>query len=143
MAKQSRIIIFHKHPVSAKVRFLRQAYGGICGFHSLPKLASVVDDDSQPEQDNVVSHPLHITHEAEKTLGLEKDSLQLESEYQQRVEVPDGIISIYLAGIKGHDTPDKTLAENNARLQLITEMRGLVPAEMMLLRRAYEVIMEG
>ena len=143
MAKQNRIIIFHKHPVSAKVRFLRQAYGGICGFDSLPKLSSIIEDDAQSEQDNVVTHPLQITHEAEKYLSLEKDSLQLENEYQQRVEVPDGVVSIYLAGIKGHDTPDQKLEENNTQLQLITEMRGLIPVEMLLLRRAYEVIMEG
>ena len=43
MNMDSRIIIFHKHPVSAKVRFLKHAYGGICGFDTLPQLATFID----------------------------------------------------------------------------------------------------
>lgn len=139
----TRIIVFHKHPVSAKVQFLKQAYGGVCGFEPLPELASVLDEEVVENNDNVVSHPKVICQQAENQLGLESDSLEIEKEYFQRVDVPSGVINVYLVGIKGHDTPTEILAEHNTSLHLITAFRGLPPAEMELLRRAYVAVMEG
>ncbi len=139
----TRVIILHKHPVSAKVRFLKQAYGGVCGFEPLPKLAEVMDDAVSEKEDNVISHPKVICQETERFLGLEEDSLELEAEYFERVDVPNGVVNVYLVAIKGNDTPDEALAQKNTSLHLITEMRGLPPAEMELLRRAYVAVMEG
>lgn len=140
---EKRVIIFHKHPVSAKVRFLKQAYGGVCGFEPLPDLASVLDDEVLEKEENVVTHPKAVAQQAEETLQLDSETLQIEKGYLQRVDVPKGVITVYLAGIKGHDTPDDKLAEKDTSLHLITELRGLPPAEMELLRRAYVAIMEG
>ena len=139
----SRVIIFHKHPVSAKVRFLKLAYGGICGFEYLHELASVLGDYVLEKEDNVVGHPTMIARQAEKVLGLDDGALDIASEYLQRVDVPNGVINVHLLGILGHDTPDEKLAEHGASLHLITEMRTLPSAEMELLRRAYMAIMEG
>lgn len=139
----SRVIIFHKHPVSAKVRFLKQAYGGICGFEPLPALATVRDDDAHENDENVINHPAMIARQAEKLLQLEDGVLDVAGEYLQRVDVPHGLINVYLLGFTGHDTPDEDLARQDATFQLITGMRNLPPAEMELLRRAYVAIMEG
>ena len=143
MTTHDRTIIFHKHPVSAKVRFLKQKHGGICGFDSLPDLANVLDEEILEKEENVINHPIRITRNAEEELKLDEGSLKIESEYFQRVDVPKGIINVYLVGIVGHDTPDETLAEQGMSLKLITEMRDLNPTEMELLRRAYVAIMEG
>ena len=139
----TRVIIFHKHPVSAKVRFLKLAHGGICGFEPLPELASVLDDELLEKEGNVVSHPAVIARQAEQQLGLETAALDIASEYLQRVDVPQGIINVYLLGLLGHDTPDERLAKHGASLHLITEIRSMPAAEMELLRRAYVAIMEG
>lgn len=139
----SRVIILHKHPVSAKVRFLRLAHGGICGFEALPNLAGVLNDEVLEKEDNVVSHPVVIARQAEKRLALDEGALDIVNKYLQRLDVPQGVISVYLLGLVGHDTPDETLAEQGAMLQLITEMRDLPPVEMELLRRAYVAVMEG
>ncbi len=138
-----RVIIFHKHPVSAKVRFLKQAYGGICGFESLPALASVLDDEVLEKEDNVVSHPAVIARQAEQVLGLEEGGLDIASEYLQQIDVANGMVNVYLLGLLGHETPDDTLMDQGASLHLITEIRDLPPVEMELLRRAYVAIMEG
>ena len=143
MTTQDRTIIFHKHPVSAKVRFLKQQYGGICGFNPLPDLAVVLDDETLDKEENIVSHPSHITRNAEEKLQLSEGSLKIESEYFQKVDIPKGMVNVYLVGIVGHDTPDAILAEQGMSLNLITEMRDLSPTEMELLRRAYVAIMEG
>ena len=139
----TRVIIFHKHPVSAKVRFLKQAYGGICGFEALPDLASVLDDEALEKEDNVFNHPTVVARQAEQFLGLDEEGLAIEPDYLERVDVPQGLVKVYLLGLKGHDTPDEQLAEQGASLHLITEMRNLPAAEMELLRRAYVAIMEG
>jgi hypothetical protein len=143
MTAETRLIIFHKHPVSARTRFLKLGYGGVCGFEPLPKLAQVLEEEEPVEEGTVVNHPAKLLSEAEERLKLEPGSLKIEGEFLQRVDVPQGMIEVFLAGIKGHDTPDETLAENDARLHLITEIRTLAPAEMELLRRAYTAIMGG
>lgn len=139
----TRIIILHKHPVSAKVRFLRLAHGGICGFEALPDLASVLDDEVPEKEGNIVSHPAVIARQAEKMLALDQGALEIINEYLQRVDVPQGVIGVYLLGLVGHETPDEALAKQGTNLQLITEMRDLPPAEIELLRRAYVTVMEG
>jgi len=138
----TRVIVFHKHPVSAKVLFLKWAHGGVCGFETLPELANVMDE-VQLDQDKVLTHPALVVAWAERTLGLAEGSMDIEAEYLQKVDVPHGSINVYLVGIKGHDTPDEQLAAQGGTLGLITTLRGLPPAEMELLRRAYVVIMEG
>jgi len=139
----TRVIILHKHPVSAKVRILRLAHGGICGFEALPELASVLDDEVVEKEGNVISHPAVMARQAEKELALEEGMLDIINKFKQRVDVPQGVINVYLLGLVGHDTPDEGLAEQGASLQLITEMRDLPPAEIELLRRAYVAVMEG
>lgn len=139
----TRVIIFHKHPVSAKVRFLKHAYGGICGFDALPDLAAVLDDELLQKDDKVINHPVVIARQAEKALGLEEGVLDIASEYLQRLDVPQGVIDVYLLGLLGHEAPEQQLQKHGASLHLITEMRSLPPAEMELLRRAYVAIMEG
>ena len=141
--ESTRVIVFHKHPVSAKVRFLRMNYGGVCGFLPLHAIANVLDEEQLEKESNVVTHPAMAVAWTEKKLGFESGAMEAEPEYLQRVDVPSGMVMVYLVGIKGLETPDTELAEQGAELVLITAMRGLPPAEMELLRRAYVAIMEG
>lgn len=138
----TRVIIFHKHPVSAKVHFIKQAYGGICGFAELPKLATVLEDET-PDDENVVQHPQTIAKEVADELKVAQGTVEVVTGYLQYVDTPDGTIKVYLAGMQTHDMPIEALAEKGASPHLITELRGLPPAEMELLQRAYIAIMGG
>ena len=138
----TRFIFFHKHPVSAKTRFLKLAHGGVCGPEALPPLSQVNEDFERDDQ-KVVMHPGVVTELAAKSLGLKSEDLTVELTYRQQVEVPHNALTVYLIGFKGHETPDEHLADQNHRFILITQALGMPPTEMELLRRAYATIMEG
>lgn len=140
--ENTRFIFFHKHPVSAKTRFLKLAHGGVCGPEALPPL-SQLNDEFERDDVKVVMHPSVLADLAAKALALSSSDLVLDLTYRQQVEVPHNLLTVYLVGFKGHDTPDTHLAAHNSRLIAITQAFGLPPVEMELLRRAYATIMEG
>ncbi len=141
-SENSRFIFFHKHPVSAKTRFLKLAHGGVCGPQALPPL-SQLNEEFERDDEKVVMHPSLLADIAAKTLGLSSNDLVLDLTYCQQVEVPYNALTVYLVGFKGHDTPDEHLAEQNSRFIAITQAFGMPAVEMELLRRAYATIMEG
>lgn len=138
----TRFILFHKHPVSAKTRFLKMAGGNVCGPEALPSL-SALKEDYERSDDRVVFHPGVVAEIAARSLGVSSGDLVVETTYRQQVEVPRNTLTVYLIGFKGHDTPDEMLAEQNHRFINLTQAFGLPPVEMELLRRAYMTIMEG
>lgn len=140
--ENSRFIFFHKHPVSAKTRFLKLAHGGVCGPELLPPL-SQLNNDFERDDEKVVLHPGLLTDLAAKGLGLNSGDLVVDLTYRQQVEIPHNLLTVYLVGFKGHDTPDEYLAEQSNRFISITQAFGLPPVEIELLRRAYATIMEG
>jgi hypothetical protein len=140
--ENTRFIFFHKHPVSAKTRFLKLAHGGVCGPEALPTL-SQLNEGYERDDVKVVMHPGVVTEIAAKSLGLSSSDFVVDLTYRQQVEVPHNALTVYLVGFKGHDTPDQHLAENDHRFIAITQAFGLPPVEMELLRRAYATIMEG
>ncbi|MGD8569105.1 MAG: hypothetical protein PVJ39_13535 [Gammaproteobacteria bacterium] len=140
--QNTRLIVFHKHPMSARLNFLQFSYGGVCAFSPLPKLVSLVDKGAHSETGPVI-HPSTITNWAEKQLGLKHGALRLEVEFYERVEVPKGEIAIYLAGIDGHETPDSELQKKDVQSISLMACVGIAPVEMLLLQKAYRVIMGG
>lgn len=140
--ENTRFIFFHKHPVSAKTRFLKLAHGGVCGPEALP-LLSQLNEAFERDDEKIVLHPGQLTDIAAKSIGLNSSDLVMDLTYRQQVEIPHKILTVYLVGFKGHDTPDHHLAEQNHRFIAITQAFGMAPVEMELLRRAYATIMEG
>lgn len=138
----TRFILFHKHPVSARTRFLKLADGSICGPGGLPPLAAL-KEEYERDDERVVFHPGVVAGIAAGSLGLGSADLVVDITFRQQVEVPHETLTVYLIGFKGHDTPDALLAESNHRFINLTQAFGLPPVEMELLRRAYATIMEG
>lgn len=138
----TRLILFHKHPVSARMHFLYFQYGGVCAVKPLPKLASIVDKQGVGGGDSVI-HPSTISNWGEKQLGLSSGALQTEAEFCEHVEVPKGGISVYLAGFKGHAISDEDVKHCSGRFITLMECVGIAPVEMLLLQKAYGVIMGG
>lgn len=141
-AENTRFILFHKHPVSAKTRFLKMAGGTVCGPEALPPL-SALKEDYERSDDRVVFHPSVVAEMAARTLGVSSADLLVETTFRQQVEIPRDTLTVYLIGFKGHGTPDEMLAGQNHRFINLTQAFGLPPVEMELLRRAYTTIMEG
>ncbi|MGD8591813.1 MAG: hypothetical protein PVF82_03220 [Gammaproteobacteria bacterium] len=141
-AENTRLILFHKHPVSARMHFLYFRHGGVCAFKPLPKLASIVEKNVVDDVGSVI-HPSTISNWGEKQFGLQSGVLQAETEFCERVEVPKGEITVYLAGFKGHTTPDDEVNRYEAKFVTLMECVGIAPVEMLLLQKAYGVIMGG
>lgn len=138
--RNTRLILFHKHPVSARLHFLSFSYGGVCAFSPLPKLASIVETKAGMNVEPVL-HPSTITNWGEQQLGLKAGALKAETEFCERVEVPKYEITVYLAGLEGYETPDTALQRNDIKPLSLMECVGIPPVEMLLLQKAYRIIM--
>ena len=143
----TRLILFHKHPMSARMHFLYFQYnekrGGVCAFKSLPKLASPVNTSKNIQSKSLTIHPAAIKTWGEQQFGLDSLSLQVEPEFCEHVEVPNGEITVYLAGFEGNEMPVESMQKYGARFVSLMECVGIAPVEMLLLQRAYAVIMGG
>ncbi|NEX22135.1 hypothetical protein G3480_17795 [Thiorhodococcus mannitoliphagus] len=134
-----RLIMYHKHPTSARTRFLRLDYGGVCGFTALPDAAELAEkriDDS-----NLVSHPAFLIRDAETRLGLPSGSLEAESGYRCKVSCPEGAKEVFLARFTSIDPPFDEAEAQGASFIDLTQARGLPKVELALLRLAYEKIL--
>ena len=139
----TRLILFHKHPVSANLHFLYFPYGGVCAFEPLPRLSALIDKNDMKSKFHAVIHPSSILLWTEQQLQLEHGALQAESDFYEQVEVPSGNISIYLAGFADYDVPQPVLSRYGAKLVSLMQCIGIAPVEMLLLQKAYRVIMGG
>lgn len=140
--ENTRLILFHKHPVSARMHFLYFQHGGVCAFKPIPKLAAIVEHN-ETTNSKLVIHPSTVSNWGEQQLGLTAGILQTEAEFCERVEIPNREITVYLAGFKGHATPDDRLERFDAKFVSLMECVGIAPVEMLLLQKAYGVIMGG
>ncbi|MBF0470888.1 MAG: hypothetical protein HQL48_05880 [Gammaproteobacteria bacterium] len=134
-----RVILYHKHPTSARTRFLKFAYGGVCGFEPLPTLAQRVESG----RDNTVIHPAAILLEAEQYLQLERGNLEYESGFQHRVEIPGAVLQLILARFTTIDPPFSSAERVGAEFIDLTQARGLPEVELELLRDVYELALGG
>jgi hypothetical protein len=137
---KTRLIMYHKHNTSARLRFLKLSYGGVCGFEPLPTLSQLLDE--KPEE-FVRAHPAPLASEAEQRLGMVTGELEAEGEYQAYVEVPDGVVQVYLARFTSIDPPFEMAAAQGGEFVDLPQARNLPQVELELLRKAYETIMTG
>lgn len=138
-----RVIMYHKYPTSALTTFLMQDEG-VCLPGRLPKLAQLVDATTPPLADTgkVVAHPSPLLRHMAEWLALPQEELELDEEFCEKVDVAGGPLTVYLVRFAGIDPPVDAAERIGGRFILLTEGRGLPPAELDLLRRAYTVIME-
>lgn len=138
--QQTRVILYHKQSTSARTRFLRFAYNSVCAFQPLPKLAVLMDEEEFPL---VAVHPAAAIRAAEQQLGLAGGGLEAEGEFNMRVDIAGGPVSILLARFTSIDPPFALAATLPASFIDLTEARDLPQVELELLRKAYELILGG
>ena len=138
---ENRVILYHKQGTSARTLFLR-VNETVCLFDGLPTLSSVLED---APTDKIAVHPAAILAETEQKLGLPPASIKIDSEdeFQASVDAPAGPINIILARFTATDPPREAVAPAGGTFIALTEARQLPATELVLLRLAYQAIMEG
>lgn len=135
-----RLIMYHKHPTSARLRFFKLPYGGVCGFDPLPTLSSLLDD--KPAE-SVALHPAAYMNDAEKRLGMSSGDLEMEAEFKAYVDVPEGIVQVFLARFTSIDPPFAMAEDYGGEFVDLPQARNMPQVELELLRMAYETVMTG
>ena len=135
-----RFILYHKQSTSGRTRFFRFVHGGVCGFVGLPTLVQVLD----PEEkflSSIVPHPAALLTYIQRQLGLKASDLQIDHEFREQVDAPNGLINIYLAHFTMIDPPFATAEKHGGRFTELAQSRDLSRPELELLRRAYQLIL--
>lgn len=135
---ETRIVFYHKQSTSARTRFLRLAYGGVCGFGPLPESAALAGIEEEWEADPAARAAVA---DAERQLGLAAGGLELQAERRMDVQAGDSLIRVLLARFTAVDPPFALGESHQAKFIAITEARGVPPVELSLLRQSYEWIM--
>lgn len=138
------IIFFHKHPTSARVCYLRSAAGSVVLGATLPDLATLIDEETTLEKEEVVAnHPAMTLCSLADDMELEVSGFELIKDFRARLDVPGEIMPIYLAQFKSIDPPFAAAEKIAAKFIAITEARALPSVELQLLQKSYQYIMEG
>lgn len=133
------VIVYHKHPSSAKTLFLRFDHHSIVGVNQMPALTCLADKPAQyndEEQNSLMSA-------IQSYLGLASEEIVVDEEFDATVETPKGLENVYLLRVKAMDPPFDKVAQQGAKFVALTETRDLPDFELLLLQRAYKSIMEG
>ncbi|MGR8934704.1 MAG: hypothetical protein ACU837_09990 [Gammaproteobacteria bacterium] len=141
-AASTRVILFYKGDISALMLFAQHPGGSVCAPQPLPKLSEVLEaDDIQAP--TVAQHPAAIVRTINDAMGLPANFLKAEPGFCERVDTPQGIVTVYLGRFDMLDPPHAVMQSKNCRLLTLMELRGQPPAELELLRRAYASAMES
>jgi hypothetical protein len=135
-----RLIMYHKQAMSARTRFLKLAYGGVCGFAALPERAELVDEHAAIPA-KLMWHPASVIGQAERQLGLPCGSLEVDTAFRAQLRLADERLDVYLGRFTTIDPPDLAAAPAAGTFIDLTQARGLPTLELALLRRAYEAIL--
>jgi len=141
MSAPARLVLVHKQRTSAMIRFVRFPHG-IVAPQPLPKLAELLGEDEQINAETVVTHPALLVNSVADMLGLSAGDIVLEGGFHAHVDTPEGTAPVYLGSLTSIDPPLDAAERTGARFIAITGARDLPPAELELLRRAYECVME-
>ncbi|PMR73930.1 hypothetical protein C1H69_15830 [Billgrantia endophytica] len=128
-----RILLCHKHPVSARLHFLVPLRAGVVLPQPLPELSVFAEARSS---DLVQAHPASALRHLQECLGI-GHTLELVSEFQVGMEVPGMTLPVYLAALPGHDLCP---APTDTRWIELSKSIGMPWLDRELLRRAYEVL---
>ena len=137
----THLILYHKQSTSARTRFLRFRHGGVCGPEALPADATVGDPGGGGNAATLQTHPGMLLRATEKTLDLARGSLVSDAGFHCRVFASADSGDVFLAHFISIDPPFEAADAAGAAFIDLTQARGLPPAELALLRLAYEHVL--
>lgn len=137
-----RLILYYKGDLSALTLFLEQESGSIFFPKKLPLLSSPIEsiDFKIPK---VSLFPVVLVNAINKQLQLPNDLLKADAGFNEQIETPKGITTVYMARFMVLDPPHKLVQSRGCCFKTLPELRNRHPAEMELLRRAYTYLMES
>ncbi len=138
-----RVIFIHKHPTSARTRFLQFKDRTVCGFSPLPKLSQMLAYEEDDRKPTVAMHPAVIKRCATQQLALPENAVELVPQYNMWVDTPGGAIRIHLVSFSAIDPPFAAAEAIGGNFIDLIEARNLPETELLLLRKAYEVLLGG
>lgn len=139
-----RFILYHKHHASARTRFL--CFGGstVLFPEPLPELSQRYDETMlAPPRGVVAAHPAMLLKQLAEGLVIDVAELELEPQFVERVDTPGEVVDVCLVRFTAIDPPFDLAERLDGVFIDLTQARRLPATELLLLRRAYEVIMEG
>lgn len=139
MLSDRRLILFHKHPSSARTLFLL-LNETICQFDGISSTSRVVE--KHLGEDQVKEELSELLTDAEQRLGMSSGTLEIDRDFKVLIDDSDTSIQVYLARFTTLDAPEEQLAEQEGKFIAITEARRLPSTELELLRLAYSAIMD-
>lgn len=134
----AQALLYHKQSTSARTRFLRMPYGGICALGALPKL-SVVGEGKLSSKVHV--HPAMLISQLQEQFSLPDDSLEHDGEFQVWLDTNQGAVPVYLLRFTAIDPPFDEVERLGGKFIALTEARGLPSVELELLQHAYRAIL--
>lgn len=137
-----RLLLIYKGDISALLMFAQQANGSVCFPLALPALSSALES-AEFVSSKVTMHPAVMLQHLNQQLQLDDDLLRLEPGFNEQIDTPGGIVTVYLARFTLPDPPKQLMQSRDCFMRTLPELRGRPPAEMELLRRAYVKVMEG
>ena len=129
------LILYHKHPTSARTRFLRFAHGGVCNSGPLPADAELVPPPT------LHTHPAMLLRTAAAELGMPADALVPDTGFRCGVRMGAQDEEVHLAQFTGVDPPFAEADAQGATFIDLVQARRQPSAELLLLRRAYEHVL--
>lgn len=138
LSTEVRAILFHTQSTSARTRFLRLPYGGVCAPDALP--GGVTVGEGAPPG-NLRMHPAAAVTSLQNWLDLPAGGLEAEPEFRMWLDTGDGPLPVHLLRFTDVDPPFALAERVGAAFVPLTETRGLPPVEMALLQEAYRVIL--
>jgi hypothetical protein len=136
-----RFLLFHLHPISARLLFMRHVSGSILTPRQLPLLSSPVEEDA-PEGDMALSEQLRLGVQLNEDLGFEAGMLLVDGKFRRQAEIPRGRVDLYLARFSTFDAPHDEVRARGGVLSPINELYGRHPVEMALLRWAFDYLLD-
>lgn len=136
----TRIIFIHKQGTSARLRFLKFAYGGIYGFTPIPLLAQVMDETAI---NLPLLHPAPYISQAEEYFSMNHGELACMGEFCAFVDVPRGPIQIFLAYFTHVDPPFAAVQRLGAEFIELPQALDLSDVELELMRQVYTLVIGG
>jgi hypothetical protein len=134
-----RVILYHKHPTSARTRFLKFGNGSVFAFDPIAGSATLQEQGST----HTAVHPATVARGVEQRLHLEEGILKADGKFSYSVDAPDGNIQIVLLEISSIDPPFEVAERIGGSFIELLEARGLPQIELNLLRKAYEFLLGG
>lgn len=135
-----RFVIFHLHPVSARLRFLLDPKGHIVFPKTLPNLSDVLEEvPSKLISSNLCVHPSQYVLPVSQHLGVDHEQLSIVSDLRISVDTPNVLMTVHYLRV----TTEQPFAAPNGHAWIeLPDCFQLIENERLLMKRLYSFYLD-